>query len=570
MDLVGDTIKHWERLEGERGTFLHHWQMIANYLFPDRADFTVHRSPGQRRMYYVYDNSPIYALLMSAAGLHGLLTSPTLPWFSYRADPSPGANWANDPDLDAWLQEATEADYALFNSPKHNFASQSHELYMDELAFGTAVMAVLESPRSGILFSTRHLRECVIEENEEDRVDTLIRHWKWTPAQAVAAWGNAAGEKVLKAFADGKTEKMEFIHSVKPRRQRNPDRGRESLHKPFESVYISMADKTIITQGGFDSFPYLVPRFSKTVGETWGRGPGTTCLDDIMMLNAMRQTVLKAAQKIVDPTLMVPDDGFVLPIKTFPGAMNYYRAGSKDRIEPLVTQGNIQVGVELISDLRQQIASGMMVDWMNMPADPSDPSAAGKGITATYTLQQRDEKMRLLSPMLARLQSEFLGPLLDRVFDINWRRSVSMNFAPGSPYPAPPPALRNARIRVEYVSPIALAQRSSQLDGVGRVIQMALQFAQAGDMQALQTLDIEAIMRLTGKDLGTPVQILKSADRLAQEKQQAAEAQQAMNGHDQLASLAGSAKDGAQALQTLASTGAAQGGGQAAPAAVAA
>jgi hypothetical protein len=425
-------------------------------------------------------------------------------------------------------------------------------------------MAVLDSGKSQVLFSTRHPKECVIAENDEDRVDTLIRKWKWTAKQAYDLWGDACGEKVLKAYADKPDTKFEFLHAVRPRKNRNPDRAAEARHMPWESVYISLADKTEISVSGFQEFPYLVPRFSKVAGEVWGRGPGMIALPDIKMLNEMAKLVIKAAQKVIDPPLMLPDDGFMLPIKTVPGGLNYYRANMPGRIEPIKTEGQVNLGIEMQQALRQQIVRMFYVEFMMMPSDPSDPASAGKGVTATYVLQQRDEKMRLLSPMLSRLQSEFLDPLIDRVFAMLWRRSKALGFRQdlGSPFPPPPPQLSGVALKTDYVSPIALAQKSSQLDVVGRLMQTQASLLQM-DPKSPIILSAEAVMRLTSKDLNAPVALLKSADQLAQEQQQQAQAEQAMAQHMQLESLAKTAKDGTAAVGNLA--GAAQamrGGGQ--------
>ena len=54
----------------------------------------------------------------------------------------------------------------------------------------------------------------------------------------------------------------------------------------------------------------------------------------IKMLNKMSEVTIRAAQKQVDPPLLVPDDGFMLPIRTVPGGLNFYRSGTRDRIEP--------------------------------------------------------------------------------------------------------------------------------------------------------------------------------------------------------------------------------------------
>ena len=51
-----------------------------------------------------------------------------------------------------------------------------------------------------------------------------------------------------------------------------------------------------------------------------------TVLPDIKMANAMTRTVIVGAQKMVDPPLLAPSDGFLNPIRTTPGGINYYDA----------------------------------------------------------------------------------------------------------------------------------------------------------------------------------------------------------------------------------------------------
>lgn len=250
-DFAKDVIAQWERLEGERGTWKTHWQTIADLMLPDRADYFVQRSPGQKRMTHVVDSTAILALQQFAGGMHSLLTSPTLQWFGLKPD---AGRFDDDQEVRGWFDQVSVVMYSVFNGPRHNFASQSHELYLDLGSIGTGVMAVLESDRSGILFSTKHLRECVVAENEEDRIDVLIRKWSYTAKQAVEAWGRAAGEQVLKAYADQPDKKFDFLHCVRPRRERALGRA-DRRNKPFESLYVSMADRHVIDEGGFDEFP---------------------------------------------------------------------------------------------------------------------------------------------------------------------------------------------------------------------------------------------------------------------------------------------------------------------------
>jgi hypothetical protein len=124
-------------------------------------------------------------------------------------------------------------------------------------------------------------------------------------------------------------------------------------------------------------------------------------------------------------------------------------------------------------------------------------------------------------------------------------------FGPGSPFPPPPPELQHQRLNVEYVSPIAVAQKTSQLDSIMRLVQMQLQLIQA-DPNTPRVVDGEGILRIAARDLNTPTLALKSPERLAQEQQAAAEAQAQLNGHMQMQSLARTAKDGTAAVANLA------------------
>jgi hypothetical protein len=553
-DQIRAIIKRYERLKGDRGTFEAAWQEVSEYTNPNRANYTTTTTPGQKRMRRVFDATAIWANQQFAAGMHSFLTSPTLRWFALRTDDE---KLNRNTDIAIWLDEASDRMYSLFNGADRNFATQSTELYEDIGCIGTAVMAVLESPRVNVLFSTKPMGECLIAENEEDRVDTLYRAFRFTAAQAVAQWGSAAGEKVVRAAGDTPDKPFRFLHAVRPRAVRDPQRA-EARHKAFESRYIALDDMAEIAQGGFDEFPYLAPRFAKQPGEIYGRSPAMTALPDIKMLNELMKLYVKAAQKTLDPPLNVPEDGYQLPIKTMPNGINFFRPGIRDKVEPLMQGNDVRIGDQLLGGLRQQVLRHFYADLMRLPTDPNDPMAAGKGVTATYTMHQRDQDMRMLSPLLARQQSEFLGPLIDRTFAIMWRQSKALRFGPGSMLPPPPELLAGQKLAVEYVSPIAVAQKSSQLDGVQRLVQSAITLGQI-DPLAVQMLDVEAILRLTGRDLNTPAALIKSPERVQAEAAARAKAEQAQQEQQAMLAATKSAQQGAGAISQLQAAGQPQG-----------
>ena len=204
-------------------------------------------------------------------------------------------------------------------------------------------------------------------------------------------------------------KEWKFFHAVYPRKGYNEQR-LDTMNMPFESCYVCLDTKEIVEEGGFKSFPYHVPRWSKLASEVYGRSPAMTCLPDIKMVNKMSEVVLKAAQKVIDPPLMVPDDGFLMPIQTAPSSLIFYTPGS-DKIEPLVTNGRVDIGLEMMEQRREHIMKCFYVDFLRMQKLKVE-------MTAYEVADRREEQLRMMAPMLGRIQTELLGPLVQRTYQI--------------------------------------------------------------------------------------------------------------------------------------------------------
>jgi len=239
-------------------------------------------------------------------------------------------------------------------------------------------------------------------------------------------------------------------------------------------------------------------------------------LSDTKVLSKMSEITLRAAQKQVDPPLLVPDDGFMLPIRTVPGGLNFYRSGTRDRIEPLNIGANQPLGLSMEEQRRDAIRQAFYVDQLIMSQGPQ--------MTATEVLQRTEEKMRLLGPVLGRLQAELLQPLISRCWNIMLRNKQ---------LPEAPSYVANDRVEVEYVSPLAKAQRQSEVQGVVRMIEMMQPIASM-DPTALDHIDVDGLARHVIKVLGIPATVIRSdievmmlREQRAQQQQQQAEMQQA-------------------------------------------
>ena len=496
-DLSKGILSRYERLEGQRQNWETHWQEVADYMQPRKADVTKQRARGDKRMEQVFDSSPIQAVELLAASLHGMLTNPSTPWFTLRFKDQ---DIDNEDEAKLWLEASTDAMYTAFN--RSNFQQEIFELYHDLITFGTAAMFIEEDDDDIIKFSTRHINEVFIAENDKGRIDTVFRRFKISARAAVQKFGNNVSTDIQGIFKKDPYEEVEILHAVYPRSDFNPKK-KDKANMPFESVYLEYKNASELSVGGFKEFPFVVPRYLKASNEIYGRSPAMTALPDVKMLNEMSKTTIKAAQKQVDPPLLVPDDGFLLPVRTVPGGLNFYRSGTRDRIEPLNIGANNPLGLNMEEQRRDSIRAVFYVNQLMMQDGPQ--------MTATEVIQRNEEKMRLLGPVLGRLQSELLKPLIDRVFAILLRNDM---------LPPAPEFLSGRDIEIEYVSPLAKAQKSSELQSIMRAIEIL------GSMQNIAPVfdyvNFDNLVKHLADIVGMPQKLLKSQNQVNAEREQAA------------------------------------------------
>ena len=150
-------LKRFASLETQRQTWESHWQEVADYVVPRKADVTKNRSPGDKRSELVFDGTAIHAAELLSASLHGMLTNGSTSWFSLRYSDN---ELNGDDEAMEWLQGVEDVMYQAFN--RSNFQEQISELYQDLVTFGTAVMFVdaMKSSKSDSVPGTSKSASC--------------------------------------------------------------------------------------------------------------------------------------------------------------------------------------------------------------------------------------------------------------------------------------------------------------------------------------------------------------------------------------------------------------------------
>lgn len=493
--------KKYDYLKGNRGTWETHWQDLSDYILPRKDNINKTTTPGEKKRIQLLDNSAMQANELLAGALHGLLTNPNSTWFELTTG---DLEIDNADGVRQWLQDSARRMHLLLNNT--NFQTEVHELYLDLCCFGTGPMTIEEDDDKIIIFGSRTIGEVVVDENNKGFVDEMYREFEWNARQIVNEFGfENVGDKVQKCYTDDREDKFKIIHAVYP--QRNVD-GKQAGQFAYMSHYVLHCDEIELRVKGFRELPFVCPRWSKITGEIYGRSPGMIALPEAKTLNKMTEVMIIGAQKVVDPPLQAPDDGFVLPIITKPGSMNYYRAGSNDRIQPIFNDTRLDFGQAAMGDRRQRIREAYYVDQLQLSNGPQ--------MTATEVMQRTEERMRLLGPMLGRLQSEFLSPLIDRVFAIMLRRNMFTEF---------PAELRGRDLTVQYSSMIARTQRMNEGNNITRTIQAAAPFLQM-DQTAIDNFNIDNAVRTIANIFGLPQEMLKDKKEVAQVREARAKAQQ--------------------------------------------
>ena len=501
MNKASEHVKRFDYLKSRRDNWDTHYQELADYMLPRKADIVKKRSRGEKRMELIYDGTALQSIDLMAAFLHGMLTSGASPWFHLDVKDE---MINRDDDVREWLQDTSMRMMQAFQ--RSNFETEVHEAYVDLVVFGTACM-FCEMDRKNLRFSTRHISEYYVQEDQYGMVNTVYRLYKMTANQAVDRFGlERVGDFIRKKHEKNGDEEVEILHAVMPRTDRDVT-SPNNLNMPFMSVYVCKATGMEISQGGFEELPYVVPRFLKATGEVMGRSPAMTALPDVKMLNLMSKTIIQAAQKQIDPPLLVPDDGFLLPIRTQPGGLNFFRSGSRDTITPLNTGANIPIGLNMEEQRRAAIRQAFYVDQILTAGSPQ--------MTATEVIQRQEERMRVIGPVLGRLMNEMLRPLIDRVFALMLRNDL---LAPA------PEILQGRDIDIEYVSPLARAQKSSSLNNTMRALEILLPLAQS--LPVGDHLDPDGLVRHVTDSLGVPKSTLRTQREVNDTREARAQAEQ--------------------------------------------
>jgi hypothetical protein len=237
-------------------------------------------------------------------------------------------------------------------------------------------------------------------------------------------------------------------------------------------------------------------------------------LPDCKMLNRMEMDILRAGAKRIDPPLMLTSDAMLSPLNFRPAGINIINAASlADKIAPLPLGGDLGYGEKKADQKRFAIRQMFFNDLFETVAAP--------GETATAALKRIQKQLQMIGSLLSQIETELINPIFDRVFGLLWRMGD---------IPQVPQILLGRPLKIDYVSPLAKAQKSVEAEGIMAVTDYVMAVAQVVP-EAAEVIDLGESVRALADIYGLRTKLVRSPEIIEDRRQaqaQAQEQQQAM------------------------------------------
>jgi hypothetical protein len=490
-----EVMGEYDALKAERGTWDTLWQDIADYVMPRKSQITTTKTPdvvGYTDK--LYNTEAIRANQVLAAGQKDYLFAGR--WFAFEAP-----DGIEDDSVRKWFGRCTEI--ALAELARSNFLLCAHEMLLDRGCFGTGTLYVEEGAKNALTFTNDDIGSYVVAEDKDGLVNLVIREIELTARQAAKEFGaDNLGKNLQKALEDSKSahKKFKFLHKIWERDADDYDRNKmDGLNKPVGSCYVSVDDKVVVKEGGYDEMPYLCTRFLKWGKEPYGYSPSIEALPTVRQVNFLEKMMDALAEIRAFPRVLVPA-GMDGTVDLTAGGVTAFDPNQPNAIpQEWGYQGDYNIGKDRIDSKNEAIRKAYHVDLFQMLQQIE------RQMTAYEVSQRMAEKIAAFSPTFYRMQVEVFTPLLNRVFSILFKAGAFPEVPSEAFVQVGPDSVAPVAPKIELTGKLAMAIKDSQNQAFLRLIEVMAPVAQMRP-EIMDNYDLDKVTRGIGRNLGVPSQ----------------------------------------------------------------
>lgn len=517
--------KRAHALNEDRSTFEPHWRDIQRFISPRSGRFCLDEQNRDRKKdRYIYNSAATMASKTLGAGMFSGMTNPARPWFRLATfDP----NIMEVTAVRDWLYIVEERMRNVLAGSNLYYVLPS--TYRELGDFGTAAIYSEPDPKEVIRFYPLTIGTYWLGTDSRRDVDTLRRKLKMTVRQMVEKFGyENCSATVQSAWTSGGAS-LETSHEIEHLIQPNVDRDAyklDSKNKAWSSCYWEAgvnADK-FLRESGYNSKPFVAPRWDLIGEDTYGSSPGMDALADTKSLQVREMQLSEAYDTHIRPPTYGAANLMDRTSSFMPGTHTSINPGQDSGgIKTIYqTQPDFQGALADKHDIIQRIRDCYYTSlFLAISGQVDDPSK-----TAYEISQINQERLLMLGPVLQRLNSEMLDPTIDMTFEAMLQQSQGPDPSTWL-IPPPPKELAGQPLKVEYTSVLATALKLLEVGSITQFMQFIGSIS-ALDPQILDVVDFDQAAQQVGNDLGVPPSIIRSDDDIAAIRQQKAQqAQQA-------------------------------------------
>ena len=551
-DQAKEIKEKFDEMKAQRSNWDQQYQVLGEYISLVKQNFEGQPANGEFLTEDIFDSMGSFAAMNSASALLGMLWGGSAKQTLELIQPE---GLEETEEVEDFYKKVSAKLSQAMDDPKANLSLALDEYMLDQMIFGTGGVGVEEGEESDLLYKAYSVTNCYIDEGKAGRVDTVALFYEWTAKRVIAEYGEENVSSKVRELANksNTSEKVKILIMIRPRAMAKAKKGK--LAMPYESVHMEYADCHVLREDGFEELPIPVVRFRKLAYEKYGRSPGMNALADIKEMNILREAMITATEKTIYPPLGVFNDGVVGGgyVDTSPNAVSVFN--------PVGTSGNaspvFQIGdtprlqdaenrmTALIESISQHFHIDRLIDFNN-------------DTQMTFGEAQIRNNVRLssLQGLFARQITELFTPLIERSFNILWRRGEfgvvagteveAQRLEDGLDVEYLPEAITKLMdegkpvYEIGYKTAAKTAARAEEYIAILDVLQLVGQAAQF-EPSVLNRIDMHEAIKVVGDIRSLPPGIIRQDDEveeIQQAQQQQAERQQLLDNLQQGSEIA--------------------------------
>lgn len=473
---------------------------VAKWIVP-KGDFYSSVPNSGTRDVDLFNDTAVRANDTFSSAIVGGYTNASSEWFSF----TPVKNKTEQ--YEAFASYVAKDILSHLADPSTGFYTNNKSCITSWSSFGTFCMAVKDGGKGNAVFKQVPFHKFSFLEDAAGKPNIVFREYCIPLYKAIGLFGREnLPERVLKMKP---TDEVKFFEAVMDR-----DTYEDMFNEPAPwpegksfggCVYLEGSKCEVVKKNAYTAQPYIVCRYDVNEGEVYGTSPAWNCLCTIRLANVFSKLLAQQCQHIMAPILLSSDDASIIrpELKPFGIIAGGIGPNGEKLVSPLQITTDLNAVLLALKHHEDKILRAFYVDMFE--------DRQGTPVSAAEYTSRSADKLRLTGAKTTRLESEYLGPLIESVFSIRRQAGVY-----NDELAKLPSMERDTALKIKYLSPLAKNQEAEELYSVQRFIQAVGPVVQMNPESAADVagrIDNGKFIRWAASTSGLPYSVLKDEEQ---------------------------------------------------------